>query len=215
MYRRTFFCLLLIFAVAGWVLADQPTLSRETAELPSELPGTIQSALGKEALAVKLGGETAARFWLVPTAKSAPSPSTQLGVSLGAVEPGSLVGVVQITGTWTDYKKNPIQAGVYTLRYCVMPADGNHMGVAIYRDFLLLLPPAHDPGPEQTISYDDMVSASVMAAGVPHPAVLSLFPVWDEISEPKLLKNDVDQWMLGVKLGDLTFGLVVEGHGEI
>jgi hypothetical protein len=211
---RRIIAILLFLCFGGLVWADQPVLTREAVEVPAGVPDAVKGALQPEALTVKLGDSTVARFWFTAALSAAKTPSTELGVQYTGVAVGSLVGVVQIEGIWKDYKENAIQAGVYTLRYGVMPADGNHMGVAIYRDFLILLAPAEDPGPGQMLSYDDMVAASVTAAGVPHPAILSLFPIWDELSEPAILKNEIDQWMLGVKLGDQNFGMVVEGHGE-
>lgn len=213
MYRRMFPSLWLCVLLGNWLLAD-PALSREAAEIPAEVPDSVRKAVNPEALTVKLGDHVLARFWLTPAATPAKTPSTQLGVQYGKIEPGSLVGVIQIVDGWSDYKKNAIRAGTYTLRYGVMPADGNHMGVSVYRDFLLLVAPAQDPGPDQTLSYDELVAASILASGVPHPAVLALFPIWDEISEPTLVKNELDQWTLAVRIGDLTFGLVVEGHGQ-
>jgi hypothetical protein len=101
------------------------------------------------------------------------------------------------------------------MRYGVMPADGNHMGVSPYRDFLLLIPPTEDTDPGATFGYAELVVSSVQAAGVPHPAVLALFPIWDEISEPTLTKNEMDQWTLAIRLGDQVVGLVILGHGEV
>ncbi len=214
MYRRMIPGLLLCVLIGGRLQAD-PVLSRETAEIPAEVPESVRSAVNAEALTVKLGDRVLARFWLTPAATPAKTPSTQLGVQYGQIEPGSLVGVIQIVDGWSDYKKNAIAAGTYTLRYGVMPADGNHMGVSVYRDFLLLVAPAQDPGPDRSLTYDELVAASILASGVPHPAVLALFPIWDEVSEPTLVKNELDQWTLAVRIGDVTFGLVVEGHGEV
>ena len=88
------------------------------------------------------------------------------------------------------------------------------MGVSTYRDYLLLIDPALDqnPGPMESA---DLLAGSSEASGVTHPAVLALYPVWEEVSEPKLVKNDLDQWTLAVKLGDQVLGLVVSGHGEV
>jgi hypothetical protein len=57
--------------------------------------------------------------------------------------------------------------------------------------------------------------SSNQASGVPHPAVLALFPVWEEVSGPTLIQNEMDQWTIAVKLGDQVFGFVVLGHGEV
>ena len=58
---------------------------------------------------------------------------------------------------------------------------------------------------------------STAATRTPHPAVLALFPIWEELSEPGLVRNEMDQWTLAVPVGSInpTVGFVVEGHGEI
>jgi len=53
------------------------------------------------------------------------------------------------------------------------------------------------------------------ATGVPHPGVMALYPMWDEVSEtPAMMKNEMDQWSLVVQRDELVMALVVEGHGE-
>jgi hypothetical protein len=138
-----------------------------------------------------------------------------LGVTFGQIESGSLIGAVQLVQPWPDYKANSIPAGVYTLRYGVMPADGNHMGVSPYRDYLMLIPPEQDTDPGKNFNYVELITSSAQASGVPHPAVLALFPIWEEISGPSVVKNEMDQWTLAIKLGDQVVGLVIVGHGEV
>jgi hypothetical protein len=129
--------------------------------------------------------------------------------------PSTLIGVVKLAEEWSDYKGMPIPAGVFTLRFGREPADGNHMGVSIYRDFLQLIPAAEDKVLSAEFSNDELNELSSKASGTPHPAVMALFPVWDEISETSLVKNEIDQWTLAWKDGDVTLGMVVEGHGEM
>jgi hypothetical protein len=111
--------------------------------------------------------------------------------------------------------RDVIGSGVYTLRYGIEPRDGNHMGGSIYRDFLLLIPAAQDKDVDVAWSADELYLQSYGPTGQPHPAVLALFPVYDEITEPQNIMNDRDQPTLAVKLGSLTLGLVIPGHGEL
>jgi hypothetical protein len=207
--------MILVAFLTSTAFAVEPALETEQAPIPEGLSESVKGALDSAALTVSMEGEAIARFWLGSELKAAASPSSELGVTFGKVESGSFVGVVQFLKEWSDYKKTPIQPGVYTLRYGIMPADGNHMGVATYRDFLLLLPPSTDQDPAKSFDYGELVVSSVEVAGVPHPGVLALFPIWDEVTEPKLVKNDLDQWTLAIKIGEDALGLVVEGHGEI
>ncbi len=50
----------------------------------------------------------------------------------------------------SDYRGQSLPPGVYTLRYQLLPQDGNHMGVAPNPDFLLASPAASDSRPEQS-----------------------------------------------------------------
>lgn len=177
----------------------------------------IRGALGPGALQVTMDGQPLADFWLRADVPLAETPSSELGVAFGQLPLGTLLGVVRLGETWSDYKDTQVPAGVYTLRYGVNPADGNHMGVGLYRDYLLLVPVADDT----TLAVDwdpkQLWERSRAATGTPHPAVLALFPMWDEVSEPTLVKNEMDQWTVAVPLGSLSpqLGLVVQGHGEI
>lgn len=189
---------------------------KEVRELPEGLPAVLAGRLETPGAEVILDGTPLARFWFCKDWSWAPTPSTELGVNFGKIEVGSLVGVVQFLQDWKDYKENLVSAGVYTLRYQVMPADGNHMGVSPYRDYFLLVPAGKDASPEKAYAYEELIDLSVEATGVPHPGVMALYPIWDDVSAvPAMLKNEMEQWSLVIRRDDLVIGIVVEGHGEI
>jgi hypothetical protein len=211
------FCL---FA-ALWVGATLPlpaadfTMEKTEVSPPEEAAQAVREVMASGALEVSTGDGVLARFWFRGEIPMRDSPSGELGVSFGRLEQGVLMGIVQFTRPWRDYKNLAIETGVYTLRYGIEPQDGNHMGVSIYRDFLLLIPVAEDRDVDVTWDADELYAESSAATGQPHPGVLALFPIYDEISEPKITMNDMSQPTLAVKLGSLTLGLVIEGHGEI
>lgn len=215
MTRRLYLTLALLALLSSALLGADITVSTGETAAPDAASDAIRGLLTKESVTVSVDGAPLAHFWFRSKPVAAATPSSELGVNFGQVEDGSLVGVIQLESPWADYKENPISPGVYTLRYEVMPADGNHMGVSTYRDFLLLSPVKDDTDPSKNLGFEDMVSLSSEATEVPHPAVLSLFPIWDSVSKPTIVKNDLDQPTLAVKVGDVVFGLVVKGHGEI
>jgi hypothetical protein len=86
----------------------------------------------------------------------------------------TLLGVIHFTKASQDYRGQTVPAGFYTLRYALMPNDGNHLEVAPSRDFLLLIPANADPGPEKTLKYQELVALSRQATDTKHPAPLSL-----------------------------------------
>ncbi len=207
-----------VFALglAATLPAAEPQLAKTDTAPPEAVSVEIGKVLGGGALLVTAEGKTLAEFWLRDEVPVMEPASEELGVGFGQLAQGTLLGVVRLGESWSDYKDNPISAGVYTLRYAVEPADGNHMGVSLYRDFLLLIPVSDDATVEVSWSPDDLVGKSLPATGTPHPAVLALFPIWEELSEPGLVRNEMDQLTLAVPVGSISpaLGLVVEGHGE-
>jgi hypothetical protein len=197
--------------------AAEPQLTTIKSAPPEGLSTEIRQSLGGSALRVAVDGEVVTELWLRREVPLQEAANTELGVSFGRLGSGTLIGVVRLDRPWSDYKNNPVAAGVYTLRYAVEPADGNHMGVSLYRDFLLLIPVSEDVSVEVAWSADELTGKSLASTGTPHPAVLALFPVWEEVTEPALIRNDLDQWTLAVPMGSIspTPGLVVQGHGEI
>ena len=86
----------------------------------------------------------------------------------------TLLGVIHFSKPAQDYRDQTVPAGFYTLRYALMPNDGNHLGVAPSRDFLLLIPASADPGPDKMLKFQELVALSRQASGTKHPAPLSL-----------------------------------------
>ena len=193
MFGRILLSLLITPTLIVAAVADEGALQKGGVELPAELGDSMKAALNPEVITVQLDGKPVAHVWLAKETQKAEAVNSELGVSFGAVAEGSLVGVVVFPEQWSDYKKNPIGVGTYTMRYAVMPADGNHMGVATFRDFLLLLPPSADSDPSKALGLAELLVGSGEATGVVHPGVLALYPIWDEVSEPTLSKNDLDQ----------------------
>jgi hypothetical protein len=139
-----------------------------------------------------------------------------LSVEYGALASSALVGVVHFPATWVDYRETEVPACTYTMRYWVQPADGDHMGVSHFRDFLMLSPAADDPDPEAVYEQDPLTELSTKASGKTHPAVIALFPIADEpAGGAALTRNDLDQLTLAVKGPDRVYGFVLEGHGDL
>jgi hypothetical protein len=199
----------------GPAVAADPVLESLTA-LPEEgLPDGIRGVLADQGHRVLQDGEGVAEFWLCREQPEEAMVSGDLGVEFAGLQVGQLVGVVHFPRPWRDYRDAEIAPGLYTLRYGVQPADGDHMGVAEYRDYLLLLPAAQDQNPDQTFTQQSLNEASQAASRKVHPAILALFPVWEEVAEPRLVHNDIGQSTLALKVGEGTMGLVILGHGEL
>ncbi len=195
------------------VRAADPQLEKSGAP-PDSIAGPLKDQLQSTGLKVLVDGKVLGEFWMRKELPTAEGANSGLGIHFTGVPDGTFAGVVQFPEAWQDYKGQSIPAGVYSLRYGIEPADGNHMGVSTYRDFLMLVPVAEDKDPAAEYTTEDLVKLSVKASGTNHPAVLALFPVWDEVKEPKLYKNDSDQWTLAVPMGATRLGVVLIGQGQ-
>jgi hypothetical protein len=105
-----------------------------------------------------------------------------------------VVGAVRLARTFSDYRKQKVEAGVYTLRLAIQPMDGDHMGTAPHNEFCLLCPAAEDKTPA-TMAPKAMQEMSAKATSA-HPAVLLLFPGKGAAAEPKLVSKGMGHWVV-------------------
>ncbi len=130
----------------------------------------------------------------------------------------ALVAVIHFFQTAGDFRGHQVPAGFYTLRYALIPDDGNHLGVSPNRDFLLLIPAQSDSDPSATFKFQELVAMSAKTAGAKHPSPLS-FPPADKASAGAVAKDDQDHWIFSAALklasGDeLPFALIVKGTAQ-
>jgi hypothetical protein len=183
---------------------------------PQGLAAGIRDTLSASALHVTGPNGALCEIWLRKSVPQAATPNTSLGVAFGQINEGTLVGAIQLDARATDYRNQSIQPGVYTLRYMLLPVDGNHQGVSPNRDYLLLVPAALDASPADVIT-KDLLALSRKAAGTGHPSVWSLVPADTAPSSlPAVVhQDDGDLWIVFFQapLGtSTTMGLVVAGH---
>ncbi len=210
-YRYLSLVVALLFSI-GVTLAADPQLEKLTSA-PSDVPAAISAALDPNGFKITADGKTLGEFWIRKEVPAAASAEAALGVNFGTIPASAFLGMAKIS-SWSDYKGQVIPAGVYSLRYGLLPADGNHMGVSQHRDFLLLVPIGSDADPSAMPAKEELYKLSAKASGTNHPAVLSLFPVFEDLTEPKMMQNDAGQWMVAVPVGSSKIGIVVVGHGE-
>lgn len=128
----------------------------------------------------------------------------------------ALVAVISFPQAAADFRGQPVAPGTYTLRYALMPDDGNHLGVAPDRDFLVLVRAADDSDPAAVFKFADLMSLSKKAMGSNHPGVFSLTES-KAGSSPTLVKNAEDHWIFSgviMKLDsgkDVPLSLIVKG----
>jgi len=164
---------------------------------PKELAAPIRAALSQTGIRVAGPSGPVCDLWLGKAVPGKANSPQTLGVVFPQLAQGTLVGAIRFPNSIKDYRKQLIKAGVYTLRYALLPDNGNHMGVAPQRDFVLASPAAADQD-AATLTIDQTIALSRKATGSNHPSVWSLAPPEDH---PKSLPSvfhldEGDLWLV-------------------
>ncbi len=180
---------------------------------PEALPAAAAAAVDPHGYRVTApDGKPYCQVWIAKSLASGAKNSEE-GVSLPAVPHGAFLGVIEFPAAGADRRGHSIKPGVYGMRYSLYPPDGNHMGAAPQRDFVVLIPAAQDKAPDALPSYDELMALSRQTIGRPHPAVLSLYPSPLE-SLPGFQKEGERDWVLHVKIGSLPVAIILVGRAE-
>jgi hypothetical protein len=168
---------------------------------PEGLPPKIAALVDPQGFRVQSAEGPVCDVWLLKAVAMKPGFKQSLNVKY-PFQTGELVGVLRVgdKGEYTDFRGQPVKAGVYTLRYGQQPQDGNHIGTSDVYDFLVALPAATDPDPKPFVPPDKLHKASSKSVGTNHPAIFSLLAVESPITSPTLTKEENDRWVLGVPL---------------
>jgi hypothetical protein len=125
---------------------------------------------------------------------------------------------VQFAADWSDYRKQKIKTGVYTLRLGFQPMDGDHMGTAPYNDFGLLIPASDDEKPD-LMDAESLHEVSKKSTTRKHPGVMLLFPNAKPTDTPAVESKPKDHWVLSYQVpttagakGAFGFSIVVVGQ---
>lgn len=181
---------------------------------PSEIAAPLRTLLADGGARVEIGA-AALTFWWV---KLAPVASGASGApEWKQVAEGTFIGAVQVSANFRDIRGRTIKPGVYTLRYGVQPADGDHLGVSTYRDFLLLSPAAVDQDPAPN-GHEGAIALSKNTIGSSHPSPWMLDPPVTDAAAPSTGTNETGFQYVVFEVpagsGALRFGLVLIGKVE-
>lgn len=167
----------------------------EKVELPAKLAEPIRKLLDPQALVVRNGEEVVMRVWFrteIPV--KATEEQVKNGLTYREIPEGTLVGALEFPAKFTDYRKQELPAGIYTLRFAVQPDIGDHTGTAPHPEFCLICPADEDKSTDD-IEKKNLIELSSKVNEGRHPAVLLLWP-----------NNGKDA---GVKIIDKGNGVVV------
>ena len=204
------------------VFAAQDEYSIKTVEktsAPKEVQEPIRKMLDERCVQLlDAKGNLLAEVWFrkdVPV--NATDAQIKNGLTYAEVPESTVFGAIRFPKQITDYRKQKIPAGVYTLRLANQPQDGDHMGTAPYSEFLLLSPAAEDKSPNNMEAKKLQEMSGKTTGG--HPGVLLLFPGKGAGESPKLEKKEENHWVLlllldakaGAKKATLPVGLTLVG----
>ncbi|HUG80282.1 MAG TPA: hypothetical protein VML01_01370 [Bryobacterales bacterium] len=180
---------------------------------PSEgVPAAVAALLQPDGVRVKdPDGKVVAELWGRKAAFEG-KPSAGFGIRFDTIPEGALIGLIRFPESASDYREQNIPVGVYTLRYGLHPEDGDHMGVAPSRDFVLLTPASADTEASKNYGFDDMVDLSYKV-GNSHPTVMrAALPDGD--GGQHIWQDDLEQWVVDLKVAGDAVGIIVYGHAE-
>ncbi len=206
------------FLLAGLAFGQTYKVENAGAPAAGQIAQPLQNALESQGVKVQSDqGGTLLEVWFAKNVASNSSASPSSDYLYPSLTDGEFVGVLHFPSAGADFRGQAIKPGFYTLRYGLIPQDGNHMGVNPTRDVLVLCPVAADTDLSANLKFDDLVKLSRQAAGTPHPAFLVGAPV-NGSTFPATAKDDQDHWNLQVKLhgsnGELPFAFTVVGKWQ-
>jgi hypothetical protein len=197
MVRSSSAVTLLLFATGAASAAPAPYSVKvvEGTPAPGELAEPIQKLLAERSIQmIDPKGEVTLEFWF---RKDVPAKATAAQVKNGLtyreLTESTILGAVRFAKQVTDFRKQKIKPGVYTLRLGFQPMTGDHMGTAPYSEFCLLSPAVEDRSTDimETKALQEMSAKTTSG----HPAVMLLFPT-KGADEPKLVDKGEGNWAL-------------------
>ena len=216
MHRSARLLIVIVLFTASLAAAQTGSVAPLEALSDSSIPEAIRSALGPKGYRITLD-DGSVELWF---SKNLPSQAAKdvPGVAYPQLAESTFVGVVHFPKQGSDYRGQSIAPGYYTLRYELLPNDGNHLGAAPNRDFLLLSPAASDPDPAASLKVPDVMDRSRKASGTRHPAPLSLVQP-DSSPTPSVSKGEEDHWIFSTAIplaagGTFPIALVVKGQAQ-
>lgn len=158
--------------------APEPAFSAklEKVPIPTSLSEPIRKLMGEQALVVREGSDTIMTLWFrteIPV--KATAEQMQNGITYREIPEGTLIGALEFPKPFTDFRKQELPAGVYTLRFAVQPDIGDHTGTSPHPEFCLLSAASEDKS-EEPIEKKKLIELSSKVNDGRHPAVLLLWP---------------------------------------
>jgi hypothetical protein len=178
--RLAAFLMAIALLLPGAGAQDSGKFSVKSAETPppAELSAPIRKLLKNESIQFLDGaGKAIAEIWLrkeIPT--DATPEQIKNGITYRELKQSEVFGAVRFDRDWTDYRKQKIKAGVWTLRLAYQPTDGKHTSdVSEFQEFVVVLSPKTDTSPD-LLEPKKLQETSAESIDSGHPGVFMLVP---------------------------------------
>jgi hypothetical protein len=196
-----FMFIALVLALPMSLCAAEPKLSAKVEKLapPDALAEPIRKLLDEQALVVRDGDAEVMTVWFrteIPV--KAAEEQIKNGLTYREIPEGVLVGAIRFPAKFTDFRKQEIAAGVYTLRFAVQPDIGDHTGTAPHPEFCLMCQ-AKDDKSAEPIEKKKLIEISSLVNEGRHPAVLLMWPNNGKDTGVKVLSKGEGVYVATVK----------------
>jgi hypothetical protein len=182
------------------------TAKYEKLAAPKDLAEVIRELLAAEALVVKGEGDAVVmRVWFrsaIPT--KANEDQVKNGLTYREIPEGTLIGAIEFPQEFTDFRKQKLAKGTYTLRFAVQPDIGDHTGTAPHPEFCLMSHAAKDKSAD-AVEKKALIELSSEVNEGKHPAVLLMFPNFAKDAGPKVQAKENGVTVVNVRR-DVTAG---------
>jgi hypothetical protein len=144
-------------------------------------------------------GKPVCEVWLRNGIPAEATPEQlKTGVTFREVKQTEILGAIQFHTNWTDYRKQKIKAGVYTMRLAYQPTDGKHTAdVSDFQEFVLVIGAKHDKR-TALIEPKTLHETSGESLGLGHPGVFMLWPSAKNAKDAQLTAQPKNHWVLSV-----------------
>lgn len=217
------FALVLCLALRSSAGDAKFSVKAATTDPPAELADSVRKLFDARSVQfADASGKTIAEFWFrkeIPV--DATPEQVKNGLTYREIRQTEILGAVRFDQNWTDYRKQKVKAGVYTLRLGYQPMDGDHQGSSEFQDFALLVSAGRDTK-TATMDVKDLIEHSGKSIAGGHAAVFMLYPNPKAPAEPEWQTRPRNHGFLGVRAeavagkakAPLGIGLTLHGHAE-
>lgn len=221
-----------LLLVASAAIAEDGKFSlkvEENSPCSEEVAENLREQVGDTAYIIEDSEGVLYKFWLVDEV-AVEAFGEDAKATLESIPEITLLGIAEIPEAERafDFREDPIDPGVKTLRVGLQPQDGNHMGTAPTNTFAILVPEDKDASIEQFRGHDHLVDVSSEDTVAEHPPVLYLRAAPDQETDTPAITTVEEmgghEWHmlnfpLKVKAGEeektLALQLVFEGVGDL